>query len=697
MMNWLKLVIIAFWMALAGTAYLHLYPFGAILSGLPSITNISLFSGFSHLFPHVFALFFILFAANGWGLYFWFDQHLQFNEKLAFATGAGLGGMSLAVLLANFFGIAGNGIFLIILFSGSMAFVFTIPRVYTGTSIRPTWLIALCLIPLGSALIGALAAPTQFDSLCYHLALPAQYIMAGHMFRVPHNFFFAFPQNAEMLFQLGLTIDGDILANLLHWAFLPLIALPLHTLTTRYMGERAAWLATIIWCSTPAALFLATGTYVDLALTFYLFLSLHALLLWYSSRHERWLICSGIFLGLAIGTKYTAVLYGIPLGLLMLYNLRGIREALVFGLSAFAAFLPWLIKNIIYIGNPIAPWGAGLLSSSGITGAQAAKYFEHIRGHGMSMHTLRDIAALPWNITAYGYTFGGAFDIVGPVFLIFIPMLLLKRRNDKMRLAMLAYVLLSFVLWALTGKVLRFLMPLIPLLCMFSAEGIIQAIGVSVPVPIKDKFRIIMGTPQPEETPKFSNAGGHAVVKAENAFRGMLIREFAAKTILYPVLALALIHNVLFFHWVMASPDPYAPVLRGIDRNEYLTAKVSYYGAVNGYINKLPNAKVLFLGETRGYYCRKPALVPTAFDPNPFFNWANTSADGNELLADLQKERFTHILFNQTEYERLGFAKQLTTKGQSNFDQLKKDMLTIEYADKNTRVYRINPSERQTQ
>jgi hypothetical protein len=697
MINWIKLLIITLWMAFAITAYLHLYPFTALLSGLPSISGTNIFSGIAHLFPHLLALFFILFAANGWGLYFWFDQHLQFNEKFAFATGTGLGVMSLAILLANFFGIAGNNIFLIMLFSGSIAFVFTISRVYTGTAaVRPSWLTALCLLPIGSALIGALAAPTQFDSLCYHLALPAQYIMSGQMFRVPHNFFFAFPQNTEMLFQLGLTIDNDILANLIHWAFLPLLALPLHTLAKRYQGERAAWLATLMWCCTPAVMFLATGTYIDLALTFYLFLSIHSIILWYSSRHERWLTASGIFLGLGIGTKYTAALYGIPLSLLVIYNLRNLREILVFSFTTIAVFSPWLIKNIVYLGNPIAPWGAGLFASSGITQAQAAIYFDHIRGHGLSIHSLMDIIKLPWNITAFGYTFGGAFDIIGPVFLIFIPMIILSRRLDKIRLALLAYTVIAFILWAATGKVLRFLLPLTPLLCMLSAEGIIQAIGISVPVPWRDKLRIIMRQPPPSSGLKFSAAADQSVIEAEHAFRNTLVLEFAAKTTIYPVLAIALLHNILFFHWVMASPDPYSTVLRGTSRNEYLSSKVNYYGALNEYINKLPSAKVLFLGETRGYYCRKPALVPTYFDANPFFPWANNAPDALALHKTIHQQRITHILLNQAEFARLGFEKQLTPKGRINFDQLQANFLTIEYADKNTRVYKVNPQERQT-
>jgi hypothetical protein len=39
----------------------------------------------------------------------------------------------------------------------------------------------------------ALAPPTQFDSLVYHLALPQKYILSGKINYVQGNFFFSFP------------------------------------------------------------------------------------------------------------------------------------------------------------------------------------------------------------------------------------------------------------------------------------------------------------------------------------------------------------------------------------------------------------------------------------------------------------------------------------------------------------------------
>jgi hypothetical protein len=257
----------------------------------------------------------------------------------------------------------------------------------------------------------------------------------------------------------------------------------------------------------------------------------------------------------------------------------------------------------------------------------------------------------------------------------------------------MVYTLLCFVMWLFTGKVLRFLIPLVPLLCMLSAEGIIQAIGVSMPLPFKDKVRIFFKQPPVAARVKFPSADNtsHHVINSENAFRGSITNEFASKLALYPVLALVLLHNILFFHWVMASPDPYSPVICGVGRNEYLSAKLNYFGALNEYVNKLPSAKVLFIGETRGYYCKKPALVPTYFDTNPVFAWANTAADDKAFLNTIQNEHITHLLFNQAEYSRLGFAKYFTQQGQTVFEQFLRDYTSLEYADKNTRVYKINP------
>ena len=66
------------------------------------------------------------------------------------------------------------------------------------------------------------------------------------------------------------------------------------------------------------------------------------------------------------------------------------------------------------------------------------------------------------------------------------------------------------------------------------------------------------------------------------------------------------------------------------------------------YINeRLPaDAKVLFLGEPRAYYCERDFIAATVFDNNPFWVAARGAHSAEELLARAQKLGITHLFLN---------------------------------------------------
>ena len=111
-----------------------------------------------------------------------------------------------------------------------------------------------------------------------------------------------------MLFMVGMSFSGGMLAKLLSWSFAPITALAVYGFTKSRWGCRMGLLAAAILFLVPGVLILSTLTSVDLGVMFYSFLSFSALLSWFSSRQKSWLILAGIFCGLAMGTKYTALL-----------------------------------------------------------------------------------------------------------------------------------------------------------------------------------------------------------------------------------------------------------------------------------------------------------------------------------------------------------------------------------------------------
>jgi hypothetical protein len=200
-----------------------------------------------------------------------------------------------------------------------------------------------------------------------------------------------------------------------------------------------------------------------------------------------------------------------------------------------------------------------------------------------------------------------------------------------------------FTVWLCTGKVLRFLTPVLPFMCLLSSEGVMSI--------------------------------------SKNAF----VKAFA-----YTILTIALIHNLLLFHWVMGSVDPYSIVIGKETSNAYLARKINSYNAIDTTINNLPkNAKVLSWGETRGCYFKAVNITPTIFDKHPLIGWITSSKDYNDLGAYLKKEGITHILVNNFEVNRLGYNNMLTAQGKEVFEEFKSKSAKKIYEDKYCQVYEL--------
>jgi 4-amino-4-deoxy-L-arabinose transferase-like glycosyltransferase len=92
--------------------------------------------------------------------------------------------------------------------------------------------------------------------------------------------------------------------------------------------------------------------YIDVATIFYTAIGFSAFTQWKKSEQRSFLILAGLSAGLAFGTKYTGVVIGIGLAVLILIAKprKGIRNLIAFGLPALVVSVPWVIKYIILVG-----------------------------------------------------------------------------------------------------------------------------------------------------------------------------------------------------------------------------------------------------------------------------------------------------------------------------------------------------------
>jgi hypothetical protein len=83
-------------------------------------------------------------------------------------------------------------------------------------------------------------------------------------------------------------------------------------------------------------------------------------------------------------------------------------------------------------------------------------------------------------------------------------------------------------------------------------------------------------------------------------------------------------------------------------RGEHDTYSPSAYRAIEFINERLPpDARVLFLGEGRGYYCRRDRICTTSMDRYPLYEWLSRSSDAVGLREFFREARVTHVLLNR--------------------------------------------------
>ena len=147
------------------------------------------------------------------------------------------------------------------------------------------------------------------DALTYHLAVPKLFLKHHGIYFVPGNIFAHYPLNSEMLYVVGLAVRGDVLAKGIHFVMALSILLGMWQFARNHISEIVfVPLAALVFYTIPSVFVTSHMAYSDLTASFYTFLAVYAFVNWFSRREERWLILCGVLSGMAISTKYMALL-----------------------------------------------------------------------------------------------------------------------------------------------------------------------------------------------------------------------------------------------------------------------------------------------------------------------------------------------------------------------------------------------------
>ncbi|MDP8990920.1 MAG: glycosyltransferase family 39 protein, partial [Acidobacteriota bacterium] len=205
-------------------------------------------------------------------------------------------------------------------------------------------------------LFNAWAPEISPDGASYHLGLTARYLRARGFERITTNMLATFSGGVDMLYIPAFAIGHHSAAALLHFTFLIALALMVFAYGQRIGKPLAGAAAALLVYASPVVGIDGTTAYTDVAVAAIVFSVFYWTQLWDENRDRRVLIVIGLLAGYCYAAKYTAfVMIVYALGFIV-WRTRQWQPALTVAGCSLIMIAPWMIKNWIYVHNPVAPF-----------------------------------------------------------------------------------------------------------------------------------------------------------------------------------------------------------------------------------------------------------------------------------------------------------------------------------------------------
>ncbi len=488
---------------------------------------------------------------------------------------------------------------------------------------------ALCLA-MACALAGilfvevllCLTPPVSRDALIHHLAIPKLWIHHGGFFVIPWAEFSYFPMNIDLLYLVPLFFGNDTVPALIHLFF----GWGTGYLVYRYLKGQAGrlWglLGLLVFVSTPMVIRLSITAYVDLGMIFFTTASILAYLHWRDGSYSdaKWLLLSAIFMGLAAGTKYNALISWVFLNGAVCYQyakdtgkqLQAIRWGGLFFLVALAVVSPWFVKNLVLTGNPIYPLMDNMLSFlhggretlAFLVAGDADKGGFNIFRNRLLLYgeDIWQILFLPLRIFFEGRDHSPQYfdGVLNPLFALTIPLAFIGKRKGH-RSFFLLFIAFIFAVSALTADLrIRYILPILPFMSILAITG------------IRNGIEWLMK---------------HRRSAARQAGRAV---PFAV--------ALLIAANLFYFANLFSALRPLPYILGEESRDEFLTRQIASYPAVHFINQNLPGDAVVYLLylSGRGYYLDRDYLHHVGLETAIVKAMVRSSADTDTLKGFLR-------------------------------------------------------------
>jgi hypothetical protein len=572
------------------------------------------------------ALLYIL-AMFGWGSLFLalFSNSRSFWNDFASRLIAGCG-----VLYTSFIGLGLTGrlhpvevgFVLAIGVLASCAFIFQFIRSAVQRESPERWvptdifLAGVIGILVALQLTVALTPLIFYDLASYHLLAPSEFLRTGSLAHIPWNLQTNSPLAIQVTIGMSLVLDASgQVAKLLFAALGCLICAGVFELI-RPAGRRAALLATLFVLCCPEFWIMQSLGVVDLSIA--AFLIFGAIWLRQAFKDLQWepAILSGISFGIALGSRYQAVILTalIIAAILveqwiraqrLLPSGRMVQQLFLVGLLVTLFVCPWIIRNSVHVGNPVYPFMHGTFQGSELSMEQDSR----LRAEALGPQ----LQALPT-----------AQAMLSPVMLLFA--------SPSNKILGTIVLLGALIALASTSREIRFtaILGLVGLICW----GLIRpTAGVPLLRYNLTSFAMLLAA-----------TGAVLGSKKIPARAGVLIAALVASG----PLVLSIVQLQSFIPVAQALTDPQTwKTLR--EANVPAWAALEY---ANEHLDPARD-KILVIGETRAFWLHIPFVAPSAFNGPQLDEIFGGNSDPGDWKQKVERLGITHLLISYPEFQRL--------------------------------------------
>ena len=488
--------------------------------------------------------------------------------------------------------------------------------------------IAILLLLLIEIILN-LTPPIARDALIHHLAIPKLWLKNGGFYETKWADFSYYPMNFDLLYIIPLYFNKDFIANFIHMSFGIGTALLIYNYLNNKISRIAGLLGIIIFLSIPIVVRLSTQSYVDLGLAFFTTAGILAFIRYREGEFKefKWLFLSAVAMGLALGTKYNALIawFFLSLAVVFVYSKdtgrqwEAIKYGLIFFLISLFVFSPWFIKNIILTGNPLYPLFRGIFDTNNFQtqdGTYSMVSGDTYRGI-FQMREMKfgesfwETLLIPIRFFFQGQDNSDRYfdGVLNPILIILSPFSLMNKSFIRDKLFFISFSIFFILMASFLDQIrIRYILPIVPILSILTVMGLINILNWIMNLPIR-------------------------------------LRNVLA-LVLLPIFIIIMSKNIFYIKNYYQNISPMSYILGKESKDEFISRNDHSYPVMK-YINKNTpeNAKIrLILLAARGYYLERTYEDDPTMGMDFIRGLAAASNDDKTFLNYIHSFGYTHLL-----------------------------------------------------